>query len=68
MPGWRATFVILVPAGMAVAGLNVGPGREAYQTPGGQIAVATGIAMVAACWWWAARLMRLPVDERVFDR
>ncbi len=61
-------FVILVPAGMALAGMNVGPGREAYRSPGGQIAVVAGITMVAVCWWWAARLMRLPVDERVFDR
>lgn len=61
-------FVILVPTGMALAGLNVGNGRDAYRDAGGQIAVITGIALVALCWWWAARLMRLPVDERVFDR
>ena len=61
-------FVILVPAGMALAGMNVGPGRDAYRSAGGQLAVVAGITMVVACWWWAARLMRLPVDERVFDR
>lgn len=60
-------FVILVPVGMAVAGLNVGDGREAYRTTWGQILVIVGIGLVAACWWWAARMMRLPTEERVFD-
>jgi len=61
-------FVILVPAGMALAGLNVGDGRSAYRSATGQILVVVGIAMIAACWTWAGRLMRLPVEERVFDR
>lgn len=61
-------FVVLVPVGMALAGLNVGDGRIAYQTAGGQALVVVSIGMVAACWWWASRLMRLPVEERVFDR
>jgi tight adherence protein B len=54
-------FVVLVPVGMA-------DGRAAYRTTNGQLVVVIGIALVIACWWWAARLMRLPVDERVFDR
>lgn len=61
-------FVVLVPLGMAVAGLNVGDGREAYRSTVGQVLVAFGIGLIAVCWWWAARLMRLPVEERVFDR
>lgn len=61
-------FVVLVPAGMAVAGLNVGDGRAAYHTAWGQALVAAGIAMVAACWLWAASILRLPEPERVFDR
>lgn len=61
-------FVILVPVGMAVAGINVGDGREAYRTTWGQVLVIVGIALVAACWWWAARMMRMPTEERVFDR
>lgn len=61
-------FVVLVPLGMAVAGLNVGNGREAYRSTVGQLLVVAAIAMVGGCWWWASRLMRLPVDERVFDR
>ena len=61
-------FVILVPAGMAIAGLSVGDGRAAYRTPQGQLLVAVGLGMVAACWWWAGRVMHLPEAERVFDR
>ncbi len=61
-------FVVLVPVGMAIAGLNVGSGGDAYRSTAGQVIVVIGIALVAACWWWAARLMRLPVEERVFDR
>ena len=60
-------FVVLVPAGMAFAGLSVGDGRAAYRTPQGQLFVAVGVAMVAACWWWASRVMHLPEPERVFD-
>jgi tight adherence protein B len=59
-------FVLIVPAGMAVAGLSIGTGRSAYQTPAGQLAVVAGIAVMGACWLWAGRLMRLPEDERVF--
>jgi tight adherence protein B len=61
-------FVVLVPAGMAMAGLNVGDGRAAYHTPVGQLLVAVGIGLVVGCWWWAGRIMHLPDDERVFDR
>ncbi len=59
-------FVLAVPAGMAVAGMAIGPGRAAYRTPVGQLAVAAGIAMVALCWAWAGQLMKLPEEERVF--
>lgn len=59
-------FVVLVPLGMAVAGLSVGDGRAAYQTAGGQLAVCVGLGLVAVCWWWAGRIMRLPDEERVF--
>ena len=59
-------FVLLVPLGMALAGLSIGTGRAAYRTSAGQLAVALGIAMVAACWAWAGLLLRLPEEERVF--
>jgi len=59
-------FVLLVPLGMAVAGLTIGTGRSAYETAGGQLAVAVGLLAVMACWAWSGRLMRLPEEPRVF--
>jgi tight adherence protein B len=59
-------FVLLVPLGMALAGLAIGTGRSAYETTGGQIAVAIGLLAVVACWMWSGRLMRLPQEPRVF--
>jgi tight adherence protein B len=59
-------FVLLVPLGMAAAGLTIGTGRSAYETPGGQIAVAFGLLAVLVCWVWSGRLMRLPEEPRVF--
>lgn len=61
-------FVVLVPAGMALAGLNVGDGGDAYRTAHGQLLVATGLALVVACWFWASRIMALPAARRVLDR
>lgn len=60
-------FVLLVPVGMALAGLSIGSGRAAYRTPLGQVAVVVGVAAVAACWLWAGRLLRLPDTERVLQ-
>ena len=59
-------FVLLVPLGMALAGLAIGTGRSAYETTGGQIAVAVGLLAVVGCWVWSGRLMRLPHEPRVF--
>jgi tight adherence protein B len=59
-------FVLLVPLGMAVAGLSIGTGRAAYQTAGGQVAVVAGLVAVVACWIWSGRLMRVPEQPRVF--
>ena len=59
-------FVLLVPLGMAAAGLAVGTGRSAYQTPIGQWAVLVAIAVTAGCWIWAGHMLRLPIEERVF--
>lgn len=59
-------FVLVVPLGMTLAGLSIGTGRQAYQSAGGQLAVAGGLVVVAGCWLWAGRLMKLPEEERVF--
>jgi tight adherence protein B len=59
-------FVLLVPLGMALAGLSIGSGRQAYQTATGQLGVAFGLVMVVVCWMWAGRLLKLPTEERVF--
>jgi tight adherence protein B len=60
-------FVLVVPAGMALAGMSVGTGRAAYQTPTGQALVVVAIAMVVVCWIWAGRIMTVPEEQRVFD-
>ena len=60
-------FVLIVPAGMALAGMSVGTGRAAYQTSSGQLMVVLAIALVVGCWIWAGRIMTLPDEERVFD-
>lgn len=59
-------FTVVVPVGMAFVGLSIGDGRAAYGTPWGQALVLVGLALVALCWAWAGRIMRLPADERVF--
>lgn len=59
-------FVLLVPLGMALAGMSLGTGRDAYQTAAGQVAVVIGIALVVLCWIWAGRIMTVPEEERVF--
>jgi tight adherence protein B len=59
-------FVLIVPVGMALAGMSVGEGRRAYAEPLGQALVVVAIAMTVACWIWAGRLMRLPAEQRVF--
>lgn len=60
------TFVLLVPCGMVVAGMSIGTGRAAYATPWGQSMVVLGLLVVALCWFWAGRLLKLPEEERVF--
>jgi tight adherence protein B len=60
-------FVLIVPLGMALAGMSVGNGRAAYATSLGQTLVVLALAMVIACWVWAGRFLRLPEPERVFD-
>jgi tight adherence protein B len=59
-------FVLIVPLGMALAGLTIGTGRAAYQTALGQVGVLIALAVIVSCWIWAGRLMRLPEERRVF--
>jgi tight adherence protein B len=60
-------FVLIVPLGMAFAGMSVGDGRAAYSSAAGQLAAVVALVMIAACWIWAGRLMQLPDEERVFN-
>lgn len=59
-------FVLIVPFGMAIAGMSVGTGRAAYQTAEGQLAVVVALVMIGSCWVWAGRIMALPDERRVF--
>lgn len=59
-------FVLLVPFGMAFAGLSIGNGRSAYQTPTGQLAVVFALSCLIGCWVWAGAMIRIPQEQRVF--
>jgi tight adherence protein B len=59
-------FVLIVPVGMALAGLSIGNGRAAFRTPAGQVAALLAVLVIVACWLWSGRIMRLPDEERVF--
>ena len=59
-------FVLVVPAGMAMAGSLIGSGREAYRSPTGTVIVMAALALVGLCWVWAGRYLRLPSAQRVF--
>ncbi|MGI9032387.1 MAG: type II secretion system F family protein [Acidimicrobiales bacterium] len=61
-------FVLFVPLGMALTGLSIGNGRQAYRSTAGQVGVVVALAMVIACWVWSGRIMALPEEERVFVR
>lgn len=67
-PRFARWFVLGVPFGMALVGMSIGGGRDSYRSGGGQVAVICGMCLVASCWLWASRIMRLPEPERVFDR
>ena len=59
-------FTLVVPLAMAAIGLSIGDGRAAYATPTGQVLVTIGFALMGVCWLWAARILRLPSEQRVF--
>lgn len=60
-------FTLIVPVGMAMTGLTIGNGREAYATPLGQLLVAVALVLIIACWGWAGHIMRMPTEQRVFS-
>lgn len=59
-------FVLFVPVGMALVGLSIAGGHNAYRSAEGQLAALGAIGMVVACWLWSGRIMKLPEEERVF--
>ncbi len=59
-------FVLFVPFGMAVAGMSVGNGRQAFRSPTGQSLTLVAVLLVIGCWLWAGRILQLPEEERVF--
>lgn len=59
-------FVLIVPLGMALVGLSIGEGRAAYHGAAGQVLVLVALGLMAGCWLWAGRIMRLPREQRVF--
>jgi len=61
-------FVLVAPLGMALVGLGIGEGRDAYQTATGQVLVVVGIVLTLLCWLWAGRIMALPSERRVFPQ
>lgn len=60
-------FVLFVPFGMALAGMSVGNGREAFRSATGQSLTLMAVLLVIGCWVWAGRILRLPEEERVFS-
>jgi tight adherence protein B len=59
-------FVLIVPIGMAMAGLAIGEGRAAYASAQGQAMILVAFGLMGACWLWAGQLLKLPEEERVF--
>ena len=60
------SFTLVVPLGMALIGMSIGEGRDAYDTPTGEALVLVAIGLMALCWVWAGRILRLPDEQRVF--
>lgn len=59
-------FVLIVPIGMALVGLSIGDGREAFGSFQAQVLIAVALGLMAVCWIWAAQLLKLPGIDRVF--
>ena len=61
-------FTVVVPIGMALVGMSIGEGRDAYGTTYGQVLVVLALAVMIGCWVAASRIMRLPDETRVFPQ
>ena len=61
-------FVVFAPFGMALAGMSVGNGRQAFQSATGQVLTSVAVLLIVGCWLWAGRILQVPEEERVFDR
>jgi len=59
-------FVLFVPFGMAIAGMSVGDGRQAFSSATGQFLTLVAVLLVIGCWTWAGQILRVPEEERVF--
>ncbi len=59
-------FVLFVPFGMAIAGMSVGDGRQAFSSATGQFLTLVAVLLVIGCWAWAGQILRVPEEERVF--
>lgn len=59
-------FVLFVPFGMAMAGMSVGDGRDAFRSASGQALTLLAVLLVIVCWAWAGSILRIPEEERVF--
>lgn len=59
-------FTVVVPLGMALVGMSIGDGRDAYSSTYGQALVVTALLIMVGCWVAASRIMRLPDETRVF--
>jgi tight adherence protein B len=61
-------FTLAVPVGMTLVGASIGDGRKSYATSGGQLGVLIAVVFTSLCWIWASRIMRLPEQDRVFNK
>jgi tight adherence protein B len=59
-------FTVVVPIGMALVGMSIGNGREAYSTGYSQAMVVTALLLMIICWVAASQIMKLPTERRVF--
>ena len=59
-------FTVVVPIGMALVGMSIGDGRDAFGTFYGQLLVVVALLIMVSCWAAASYIMNLPVEQRVF--